>query len=62
MKHWMIAAGAGYDKSLEAIRDCFMDRHSTKDEFETALRAHKDAVDEMKSDQREAAVAFFGYT
>ena len=33
---------------------------ATKDDFEKALRAHKEASDEMKSDQREAAAAFYG--
>ena len=60
MKHWMISAAAGHDKSLKNIRDCFMNGHATKDDFEKALRAHKDVTDEMKSDQREAAAACFG--
>jgi hypothetical protein len=33
--------------------------HATKDDFEKALRAHKDSKDEMKSEQREAAAAFY---
>ena len=32
-----------------------MNGHAAKDDFEKALRAHKDAKDEMKSDQRDAA-------
>ena len=58
MKHWMISAGAGDDDSLKEIRQCFMNGHATKDDFEKALRAHKEAKDEMKSDQRDAAAAF----
>ena len=57
VKHWMISAGAGHDKSLNAIRKCFLSGHATKDDFEKALRAHKGAKDEMQSDQREAAAA-----
>ena len=53
VKHWMISAEAGDDDSLEKIRKCFMNGHATKDDFEKALRAHKKAKDEMKSDQRE---------
>ena len=56
-KHWMIAAGAGYDNSLTNIRACFMDGYATKEDFEKALRSHKEAKDEMRSDQREAATA-----
>ena len=58
VKHWMIAAGAGHDDSLTNIRSCFFAGDATKDDFEKALRAHKEAADEMKSDQREAAAAF----
>ena len=60
VKHWMIAAGAGHDDSLEIIQEGFRCGHMTKDDFEKALRAHKEASDEMKSDQREAAAAFYG--
>ena len=59
VKHWMIAAAAGSDKSLTNIRRCFMDGHATKDDFEKALRSHKEAKDEVKSDQREAAAEFY---
>ena len=57
MKHWMIAAGGGNDLSLKCIRICFTNGHATKDDFEKALRAHKEAKDEMKSDQRDKAAA-----
>ena len=57
VKHWMIAAGAGDDKSLEKVREFKRIGLASKDEFEKAVRAHKEAKDEMKSDQREAAAA-----
>ena len=53
----MISAGAGHDKSLKKIRECFVRVFATKDDFEKALRAHKDSTDEMKSDKRETAAA-----
>ena len=59
VKHYMIAAESGFDKSLEEIRDGFMHGVVTKEDFEKALRAHKESKDEMKSDQRDAAAAFF---
>ena len=55
VKHWMISAAAGDDDSLTGIRECFQNGHATKDDFEKALRAHKDAKDAMKSEQRDAA-------
>ena len=60
VKHYMISAAAGYDTSLKEIRECYLSGHATKDDFEKALRAHKEAKDEMKSDQREAAAAARG--
>ena len=53
-RHWMIAAGAGYDKSLTKIREGFLKGDVTKDNFEKALRTHQAAKDEMKSGHREA--------
>ena len=53
----MISAGAGNKESLKEIRECFLKGHTTKDDFEKALRTHKEASDEMKSHQREAAAA-----
>ena len=60
VKHFMISAGDGCDGSLEKIRKGFMKGVATKADFEKALRAHKEAKDEMKSDQREAVAAFYG--
>ena len=57
VKHFMISAGAGDDDSLKKIRECYLNGHATKDDFEKALRTHKESKDEMKSEQREAAAA-----
>ena len=58
VKHWMISAGAGYDDSLQEIQEGYTGGYVAKDDFEKALRAHKEASDEMKCGQREAAAAF----
>jgi tetratricopeptide (TPR) repeat protein len=58
VKHFMISAIAGDDDSLEKIRKCYLNGWATKDDFEKALRAHKEAKDGMRSDQRDAAVGF----
>ena len=57
-KHWMISAQAGHDGSLTAIREYFLKGFVTKDDFEKALRAHKESKDMMKSEQREAAATW----
>ena len=62
VKHYMIVAGAGCDDSLKGIRQLYLEGRATKDDFEKALRSHKEAKDEMKSDQREAAAAARGRT
>ena len=59
VKHFVIAAGAGGDDSLKKIQGFFLKGHATKDEFEKALRTHQAAKDETKSDQREAAAAYY---
>ncbi|KAL7539014.1 hypothetical protein ACHAWF_006269 [Thalassiosira exigua] len=58
IRHWMIAAGSGEDDSLGSIRNCYSDKLVTKDIFEKALRAHQKSTNEMKSDQRDKAVAY----
>mmetsp|Transcript_34174 Transcript_34174/g.62919 ORF Transcript_34174/g.62919 Transcript_34174/m.62919 type:complete len:300 (+) Transcript_34174:248-1147(+) len=58
-KHFMIAARAGYDDSLGTIGNMFTAGHVTKEEYEETLRANKDSLDEMKSDQRDIAFDAF---
>ena len=57
MKHWMIAARAGYEKALKKVGEGYKAGHVTKDEYATTLRAYQCSVDEMKSKQRDIAAA-----
>ena len=57
IKHFVIAANMGHDKSLSALKDFFKEGFVTKDDFEAALRGHKAAVDATKSPQRNEAEA-----
>ena len=52
IKHFMIAARAGYNDSLKEVGIGYKKGLVTKDEYESTLRAHKDSQDEMKSEQR----------
>ena len=65
LKHHMIAAGCGYDKSLKIIREFYMNGNATNDDYAKALGAHQKYVDSIKSDQRDEAAAFandeYGY-
>ncbi|KAL7541104.1 hypothetical protein ACHAXR_010637 [Thalassiosira sp. AJA248-18] len=57
MKHFMIAARAGYKFSLDAVRDGCHDGYATRDEYGRALRSYKVFLDETKSEQRDRAAA-----
>ena len=55
MKHFMIAARCGYDKSLKAISKGYKAELVTKEDYASTLRAHRASQDEMKSEQRAIA-------
>eukprot|EP00984_Skeletonema_dohrnii_P012196 scaffold4924_cov84-Skeletonema_dohrnii-CCMP3373.AAC.3 len=57
VKHWIIAANQGHDKSVEVeiLKRGYTEGLVSKGDFAAALRAHQAAVDAMKSPQREAA-------
>eukprot|EP00986_Skeletonema_menzelii_P007079 scaffold2734_cov76-Skeletonema_menzelii.AAC.3 len=58
VKHYIIAAKLGYDRSLESVKDLYKAGQVSKDDFAAALRGHQAAVDATKSPQREEAAAF----
>ena len=51
-KHFILAARAGYKRSLENVKEGFMNGIVTKDEYANTLRAYQSRQDEMKSDDR----------
>ena len=55
VQHFMISAKMGYEESLNAIKNVFKLGHATKAQYAEALMAFRDAVEEMKSPQREEA-------
>jgi tetratricopeptide (TPR) repeat protein len=59
MKHWIIAAKQGDGESLKSLKKAFKMGIVSKEQFETALRGHKAAVDATKRPQREAAKVFY---
>ena len=58
VKHFIIGANLGFDRSLESVKKCYTDGLVSKDDFASALRAHQAAIDATKSPQREAAVEY----
>jgi len=55
MQHWMISAKMGHEKSLNCIKKMFKEGLATKAQYAEALLGYRDAMEEMKSPQREEA-------
>jgi hypothetical protein len=55
VKHFIIAVKLGVDRSLVMVKDGFMRGLISKEDYASALRGHRAAVDATKSPQREAA-------
>jgi hypothetical protein len=59
VKHLIINANLGHDKSLQWIKDLFVEGIASKEEYASALRGYQAAVDATKSAEREKAEAVF---
>ena len=57
--HFILAANAGCKRSLDNVKAGFMRGFITKDEYANTLRAYQQRHDEMKSDDRDKAEAFY---
>ncbi|EJK45355.1 hypothetical protein THAOC_36033 [Thalassiosira oceanica] len=55
LQHWMISAKMGYERSLNDTKEMFKRGQATKAQYAEALLGYRDAVEEMKSPQREEA-------
>eukprot|EP00984_Skeletonema_dohrnii_P038490 scaffold41761_cov139-Skeletonema_dohrnii-CCMP3373.AAC.1 len=49
VKHLIIGANFGHDKSIQALKQCYKSGLVSKEEFAASLRAHQAAVDATKS-------------
>ena len=58
-KHWIIAAKLGFDNSLECVKKLYQAGNISKEDYATALRGHKAAIEAMKSPQREEAAEYY---
>ena len=56
LRHWMISAKMGHNKSVAAIKTLFMAGAATKEQYAEALKGYQDAVEEMKSHDRDEAI------
>ena len=55
VQHWLISSKMGDQDSLNGIKETFQEGHATKAQYAEALLGYRDAVEEMKSPQREEA-------
>ena len=55
VQHYMISAKMGYEESLNDIKGMFKEGQATKAQYAEALFGYRDAVEEMKSPQRQEA-------
>ncbi|EJK43643.1 hypothetical protein THAOC_37893, partial [Thalassiosira oceanica] len=62
LQHYMIAAKMGHQGSLNNIKLMFMNGHATKADYAETLRGHHSAAEEMRSPDREEALALRGQT
>ena len=57
LQHFLIAAKLGNQRSLQNIKTMFMEGLATKADYADALRGYQSAVEEMRSPDREEALA-----
>jgi len=58
MKHFILAAKAGFKISLDQVKKGFMNGFVTKDDYANTLRAYQKRQDDIKSDARGKAKKF----
>ena len=57
LKHFMIAAASGYDKSLDYIKKFYSKGYAMKEDYTKGLQLYQAYLAEIKSDQRDKAAA-----
>jgi hypothetical protein len=55
VKHFIIAANLGYEKSMKELWKYYSAGNITKEDLDATLRTHQVAIEETKSEQRDAA-------
>ena len=59
VRHFLISAKMGMKESLERVKELFKEGHATKSQYAEALKGYQDAMEEMKSPDREVAKTIF---
>ena len=58
IKHYIIAARAGYDKAMAKVRKGYTNGYVSKNELENTMRAYQKSLDDVKSAARDKAELF----
>ena len=61
LKHFMIAAGDGYNNSVKGIKLLYKEGNAKKEDYTSALLAYQSYLDEIRSEQRDNAAAYRDY-
>ncbi|EJK67740.1 hypothetical protein THAOC_11189, partial [Thalassiosira oceanica] len=61
VRHYLIAAKIGVKESVETIQLLLKDGDATKEQYAEALKGYRDAVEEMKSHDRDEAKIVLGH-
>ena len=59
VRHFLISAKLGVEESLKDIKEMFAEECATKSQYAEALKGYQDAMEEMKSPEREIANQLF---
>ena len=59
VRHWLISAKMGVKDSVAAIKKLFVGGLATKGQYAEALKGYQEALEEMKSHDRDEAKAYF---
>ena len=59
LKHYMISAGDGHNNSVKNIQDLYKHGHATKDDYTKALLACQAYLEDVRSEHRDQAAAFY---
>ena len=57
VKHYLISARMGHSRSVQKIKEMFMGGLATREQYTEALKGYQDAIEEMKSRDRDEAKA-----
>ncbi|EJK44256.1 hypothetical protein THAOC_37223, partial [Thalassiosira oceanica] len=55
VRHFLISVKMGYENSIKAIKEMFMEGVATKEQYAEALKGYQDALEETKSHDRDEA-------